>query len=203
MQIREIAKYKIQTILFSDSELPESDILKITDIIENSCNNANIDIAYSRNMRSVWENNKFVQQYSNILYKILTNIDPASNVNKTAKSRLVITKIYNYWFIKKLKKIAPDSVLEIVKKFYPSLDIKKIGYMTSNELNPEINKKYIKELELRNKQAISVKTTKMYKCPFCQARDAKYYRKQTRSGDEGYTLFINCIQCNQSWTMQG
>ena len=38
-----------------------------------------------------------------------------------------------------------------------------------------------------------------YACPKCNARKTWYYQVQTRSADEGMTVFITCAVCDHHW----
>lgn len=77
----------------------------------------------------------------------------------------------------------------------PQINLDQLGIYHHDILNPEANKKYKEEIELRSQQSVVIKTTKMYVCPGCNGRDSKYHIQQTRSGDEGYTVFITCQIC--------
>jgi DNA-directed RNA polymerase subunit M/transcription elongation factor TFIIS len=36
-------------------------------------------------------------------------------------------------------------------------------------------------------------------CNKCKSYKTFSYQKQVRSSDEGFTLFVNCVDCNSSW----
>lgn len=36
-------------------------------------------------------------------------------------------------------------------------------------------------------------------CSKCKSTKTFSYQKQVRSSDEGFTLFVNCINCNANW----
>jgi len=36
-------------------------------------------------------------------------------------------------------------------------------------------------------------------CGKCKSKRTFSYQKQVRSSDEGFTLFVNCVDCNSSW----
>jgi hypothetical protein len=36
-------------------------------------------------------------------------------------------------------------------------------------------------------------------CSKCKSYKTFSYQKQVRSSDEGFTLFVNCVNCNASW----
>ena len=41
--------------------------------------------------------------------------------------------------------------------------------------------------------------TDQFKCARCKQRKCTYYELQTRSADEGMTIFITCIICGHRW----
>jgi transcription elongation factor S-II len=41
--------------------------------------------------------------------------------------------------------------------------------------------------------------TNMFKCGKCKKRECTFYELQSRSGDEGTTIFIRCVNCGNSW----
>lgn len=36
-------------------------------------------------------------------------------------------------------------------------------------------------------------------CSKCKSKRTFSYQKQVRSSDEGFTLFVNCVDCNANW----
>lgn len=36
-------------------------------------------------------------------------------------------------------------------------------------------------------------------CQKCKSKKTFSYQKQVRSSDEGFTLFVSCVNCNESW----
>jgi DNA-directed RNA polymerase subunit M/transcription elongation factor TFIIS len=80
---------------------------------------------------------------------------------------------------------------------------KILGKMTSLELNPHINRVIVEELKTRGEQEIKLKYSTMHKCDTCGAKKTKEREIQTRSLDEGKTLFIECMQCGSTWRKYG
>jgi transcription elongation factor S-II len=78
------------------------------------------------------------------------------------------------------------------------LDPTQIAFMKAEELNPQkyetIKKK--KELEDSKKQKVG---TNMYKCKKCGKSNSITYLRQTRSGDEPPTLFVECLECGHTF----
>lgn len=194
-QFRDNTKALIYNIFAKDSKFKKfsQDTLDTLSCqIEMSCNNSNIDKAHQLHIPIFWKDPKFVEQYSNVCYHVSINLDPESSVNN-GQRYLIDQLLPNAYFIE--HKFYDQEAFK-QKLLY---DIKKIGYMTSLELNPIINKQYTDQIEQRSNQTIQIKTTKMYLCPECKQRDAKFWTGQTRSGDEGYTVFIQCQRCWHNW----
>lgn len=36
-------------------------------------------------------------------------------------------------------------------------------------------------------------------CRKCKTKNTTYYQRQIRRADEGYTLFITCLECGEKW----
>jgi DNA-directed RNA polymerase subunit M/transcription elongation factor TFIIS len=181
--------------------------------IEKSILNASIDEAVKKNLSTYWENTDFLEIYNTNSYRVKTNLDIDSYVNKNKKENIkcyLIKQIYNYaklLFLKHLQKttlsMLDDTNIEEITKYVYFIDPEALGNMDSLKLNPMINKEYIDELELRNEQKLNVKYSEMYKCGNCGKRKTKQRQVQTRSADEGSTLFITCIECNHEWRIYG
>jgi DNA-directed RNA polymerase subunit M/transcription elongation factor TFIIS len=58
----------------------------------------------------------------------------------------------------------------------------------------------VEELERRAKEEIKVKYSTMYQCRNCGQRKTHERELQTRSGDEGGTIFVECLNCGVVWT---
>ena len=175
--------------------------------IEKGILNASIDDAVRKNLSTYWEYQPFLEIYNTNGYRIKINLDVESYINKDKKELVkcyLIKKIYNYAKIMFLRHIKPnttlsDDSLESIIKYVDYIDPELLGGMDSLKLNPTINQKYIEELELRNEQKLNVKFSEMYKCGNCGKKRAKIREAQTRSADEGSTLFITCIECGHEW----
>lgn len=70
----------------------------------------------------------------------------------------------------------------------------KFAFMTEFELNQI---KFDDEIENDLKELKIA--TNMFICPSCGKNKCIYVEKQTRSADEGATLFITCLKCNHKW----
>lgn len=179
----------------------------IIDRIENSIYNAAVDKTREKNLKVNWKSDVFIEHYSNIGYHIKINLDINSHINNNKDEKIktyLISRIYNvaiYIILKQIqiKKKIQNNIFKLIMSYFPVININKIGYMNSIVLNPLINKDYINELELRGKQEIQIKFSTFYKCSQCGNRKTQQQEIQTRSGDEGYTLFITCLVCSYRW----
>ena len=188
--------------------------------LESSILDASIDSARERNIPVYWDSNEFIDQYSSIGYNVKINIDINSSVNRNKKDNFIrhylILNLYNTVITKYLSKLylkynksnksnsinlfnIPMSIFNYILSYIPTLNINLVGYMNSLELNPYINQIYIDALELRCKQIVKIKYSEMYTCQQCGNKKTQMREIQTRSSDEGGTLFINCIICGSTW----
>lgn len=174
--------------------------------IERGIHREAIDQANSFNVMAYWENVAFVEIYSNIGYQLKINISPISSVNAKYGSQgsslaehiwqvMVIRKLFNY----KISK----SIEDILQNYLCWIDLTKLGHAAAIELNPHINKPFVDEIAIRDKQTIDVKFSAMYLCNNCGYRKTKSKEIQTRSGDEGGTQFVECIVCGNRWRIYG
>lgn len=183
--------------------------IKIVNYIEKSIVSAALDRATSNNIPAYWEDQNFISVYSGIGYHILSNLDVNSSVNSNKRvfiKTYLIGKVVEYIVFLDLKKYVlkknnlPNDVICIIKDYIGVLDLKNIGYMTSIQLNPYINQIYLTELAIRSLQTIKNKFSNLHTCPECGGNKSVEKPIQTRSLDEGQTLFITCQQCNYTWT---
>jgi DNA-directed RNA polymerase subunit M/transcription elongation factor TFIIS len=42
-------------------------------------------------------------------------------------------------------------------------------------------------------------STDQFKCGKCKKRNCSYVEAQTRSADEGFTIFVLCLDCSHRW----
>jgi DNA-directed RNA polymerase subunit M/transcription elongation factor TFIIS len=80
----------------------------------------------------------------------------------------------------------------------------KLSEMTPTELNPEKHESIINKIKEKNKVMFEKQKavgSKHFKCGKCKERDVAVTTAQTRSGDEGITLFLTCNNCGNQWKM--
>jgi DNA-directed RNA polymerase subunit M/transcription elongation factor TFIIS len=196
------------------TQISKRSLTRIARKIEIGIHNYAIEKANERNVAAYWENEKFVEQYSSIGYLVKMNLDTNSSVNAGQLPEIrdfTAARIYNYYLKKMLQaagmcKIALNGVFVSSEKA-ESRDIRiayfnpvKLARYGSNDMNALINKSYVDQLRIRGQQNIEKKYSRMYKCSACGENKTEVYELQTCSGDEGGTLFVNCVNCGKRWT---
>lgn len=92
------------------------------------------------------------------------------------------------------------SKLEIeLELFYTTLyktEIKNSGWNHSNFSN--IREKLKEENSFIENPIVDIEEG-IIQCNKCKSYKTFSYQKQVRSSDEGFTLFVNCIDCNSNW----
>lgn len=134
--------------------------------IEKSCFKKLEEKANEEAIYKDWSNERYSYLYSLICGRIGSNLD---NIN--ANEYLIKSIINN------------------------SIDIDRIGFMSSDDLNPEIRKHINEEITKRKSIKIKQKTTSLYTCRNCKSKDLSIRSQQMRSLDEGISLILNCQNC--------
>ena len=144
----------------------------ITKCIERGCLNRAIEKAKSYNIRCIWSNNKFLDLYHSICYKVACNIDS----NSVVESNYILKKILKH-----------------------EVDFKNIANMTSKELCPDKYGQIDDRINKRTNLEIKVKYSELYRCRKCKQNKTTTERRYNRSLDEGVNLTIHCTNCYHSW----
>lgn len=176
---------------------------KIISSIETGVLHAAIDKARERNIPPYWDDDRFIDLYSNIGFGVNINLDPDSSINRNNPDSIrtyLISGICN-WIILDWLNQNPKfkSISGHVTTYMTVINPREIGYFSPIELNPNINQSYLDELEIRNNQEIKLKYSEMYRCSQCGNKKTQLRNIQTRSSDEGYTTFFTCIVCGHTW----
>lgn len=128
-----------------------------------------------KDTRSDFPNDKFKQEYLEVAFNLIENLDPEGCVG-------------NSYLLPRVMK--------------GDIDVDNLAYMSNQELFPpkwdEIVKKRLEEIKHENEENEAV-TTDMFKCGNCKQRKCQYYQMQTRSSDEPMTCFITCMNCGNKW----
>ena len=75
------------------------------------------------------------------------------------------------------------------------IDENGICYLSADVLEPEKYKTILEKRELEDYRKNNQVTSDAYKCKKCGERRCQVTQKQTRSGDEPATTFVECMEC--------
>ena len=124
---------------------------------------------------------------------ILVNIDMDASIHKEKDYH--IAKMMLNWYYGDRK-----SSFDVSSDVVSPLDlVSKPSWV----LNPKFRENIDMDIKIRSEQKIEKKITTMYRCPRegCGARRATTRLVQTRSSDEDNTLFVTCLECDNTWTV--
>lgn len=134
--------------------------------IENSCYNKLKDKCSEEAIYKCWHNERFSYLYSLICGRVISNLDKDEN---------------------------NDYIIEAIVT--NTIDVKQIGYMDSDSLNPSIRKQLLENINSRKNIKIKQKTTSLYTCRNCKMKNCSVRFQQMRSLDEGQSMILTCQNC--------
>ena len=76
-----------------------------------------------------------------------------------------------------------------------SIDPSKLCYMNQEEIEPDKYKQILEKRQLEEYRKNNQATSDAFKCNKCGERKCQVTQKQTRSGDEPATTFVECMEC--------
>mgnify|MGYP001298437732 FL=1 len=113
-----------------------------------------------------------------------------------------LLKLYNKTARKIIANLTytPNATILKTKVMEGELDPYNLGFMTHEELYPELWKQ---QKELVMAKYINNKPEQehdgFFKCKKCKSKKTTYTQAQTRSADEPMTTFVTCLNCNNVW----
>jgi len=127
--------------------------------------------------------------------------DKTDNLKKNSLRKLYIAKNRQiYHFFKKKSYISYNNteLLNDLEK------LKKIAFLTYDELCPIKWNLFQKDLEILDKKIIyneknNIQPTSTFQCPKCKENKCIFSELQVRSCDENTTIFVRCLNCNNSF----
>ena len=90
-----------------------------------------------------------------------------------------------------------DYLLKAIKN--DKINLEKIAFMKSEELNPEKYDKIIKKKSIEQDKIDNQATSNVYECKKCKNRKCSVTQRQTRAADEPATTFVKCMECGYEW----
>ena len=136
-----------------------------------------IEFSNKKNMIKSWKNPRFYTIYIEKSRSVISNLNKESHIK-------------NIELQERLKN----------KEFLPH----ELPFMKPEETFPEkwkeSKQKLIKKLE-NSYENKAVAMTDAYLCRKCGKRECSYYELQLKSSDESSTIFVTCINCQNSWRM--
>lgn len=139
----------------------------------------NWTIQYSNDSKIIknWKNPRFYKVYLEKARSVITNIDSNGYVeNKRLLARLE------------------------EKEFPPH----EIAFMKPENVFPERWREtvdaYLKKYENAYERK-DVVVSSLFRCGKCKKKECTYFEQQTRSADEGATVFVSCLNCGNKWKM--
>lgn len=129
--------------------------------------------------------------------------DEVVNANGVEEKNWKDNDIYKYEFIVNrtltyLNDKSVDYNLDLLNKVLNNKKI-NIGQITSKDAFYKLFKPIYKLVEERSNVQVKYKTSSNYTCPICKKKEVIVIGAQTRSLDEGETLYANCVKCRHKW----
>jgi len=93
-----------------------------------------------------------------------------------------------------------ESRILFLKLLNGKIPTKKLAFMSSQELRPEMHAKIMRKIATRRNQVIQFKECNLYRCGKCKSNKCRSEKLYNRSLDEGVNLTITCGDCGHSWT---
>lgn len=206
-KLRKIEKKKLKLYFLKKNRfslLTKPQKIWLIESIERSIYNASFNHITNKNL-STFQNSKiFIRIYNTFCYKINSSIDSDSKTfSKYLEIGLfgfILNKHSEKLFLLK-DKLGKKTFGYLYKVFglKYSFDPNNIGFLNIQEIDPEKFIEIQKDIELRSKQKVEKKISKLFKCYNCGHRSTNYYSEQIRSFDEPSTLFITCTNCGNEW----
>jgi hypothetical protein len=139
----------------------------------------NYSVLSSKTINKNWNDSIFVQCYSSKARHILLNLDPSSYV----KNKYLLSRFLNHEF----------SFFDLVFN------------MTHIQLFPERFTSALKDNLISDKLNWSVQLDPesmpdgMFPCRRCHSKKTSFFMLNSRRGDEGSVITVNCLVCKHTW----
>lgn len=140
--------------------------------------------------------NKFIKEYSKDIEESIYNF--SIEYVEANDTPYLLQSIYDNKINEILSLLKENkSIVSLIKD--KKLDVKKIAFMTPDELNPELYEQIIKKKQLEEHKKNNIAGSTAFTCVKCKKSRTSVYTKQTRSGDEPPTVFVTCLECGHTF----
>ena len=147
--------------------------LEIAVTIEKSCNNELERIIAKRGYDKYHHNREIADTYNYIACRTITYLDIDS----------------------------PNKALSIIKNITDPSIYSKLGAMVSEDIFKDKFQTIIDEIDIRQNIHVNEKISTEHTCKVCKASKVTIKGIQTRSLDEGETLYAECVECRNKWRL--
>jgi DNA-directed RNA polymerase subunit M/transcription elongation factor TFIIS len=142
--------------------------------MERVCARMAVEECKVNGINQTFTDRRFRDRYSAICSRVLSNLDPFGSVN-------------SLYLI--------DGLID------GNIDPCAVADMGSGDLCPAANEAERAMILLRRTQKPQMKCSREHKCKRCGKTETTFRDYQARAGDEGSTVSIKCIHCNNVWRM--
>jgi DNA-directed RNA polymerase subunit M/transcription elongation factor TFIIS len=168
----------------------------------------------------------YIQQAENILERaknhfkinnVIHDFDLAIKIELSVFEYALIYCLNNHYDIKFLKPIYDDKIYNIILNLEPNnylnnttfidnllnkkINPQDVAFMSPSQIHPQNWEKWIKKKEYRELRENNIEYTDAYQCSKCKEKKCKVRQIQTRSADEGATIFITCMNCRYTYSI--
>jgi len=153
--------------------------------IELACYTYVLEKAREDNVILSWNSVNFCNYYHEICAKFIAHLDSRVGTQVGERVGTQGDKHSNDFLI--------NSIIE--KK----ISIMNLPRLYAFELCPEKYEEILSKINKARDVSFTIKTTTMYTCRKCYARECRIENRQNRSLDEGVNLTITCMNCQHTW----
>lgn len=142
--------------------------------IERGCFEVVISDCKSAGINRLFTEKKFVDRYSAICARVISNLD----LNGSVGSSYLLKKVIQ-----------------------GSINPHDVALLPSYDLCPEASVALRGEIAARQNQVTATKVSRAYKCRKCGKNETIPKCAQTRAADEGESMSVTCVHCDHHWNV--
>jgi DNA-directed RNA polymerase subunit M/transcription elongation factor TFIIS len=147
--------------------------------------------------------------------KVINNVDLALKIETSVFEYALIYCLNNHYEQKFLKPIYDDKIHNIIVNLNPNNHIQnktfkkdllngkinpsEVAFMSPSQMHPQKWQYWIKKKEYMEWRENNIAYSDAYQCGKCKERKCKVTQLQTRSADEGATIYVSCMVCHHTF----